>query len=426
MTVAGLNTRTVVEKYGSLTFVVYTENGADALSKERISLMGFDADINIMTLSERKSVINLSNIVSDIDCDNYVIFNSGAITNPDGQQSAEIVSKKFSVCQEGNCTNPVVSINRDGSDTDYNPRETITFFISTADDTKVYGFDFSAEDVLMYGFSGNVEILQGEGSTKRISISEIAAAPGALEDNMRICIESGVCFDEKGNESAAVCSEPFRISENVRFAYFLISPPSVNFVEDGGEVSFTAKPVSSEAFDYLPEPKVGTIGFNGDVTTTKNGNDYVINVCNVQNTHYTADKAISIAGSIGLQFTGNNYSPIFHMKEDNSPPILSISPPQPKEIKSGGTVQYKVIFADDDDFNVNLSNMLEQKITPVGFEADITVQKNNVNVIIVTFSDVRSTSESSVKRFILEEGAATDGSYNPTLGLSSPSFRIVY
>lgn len=131
--------------------------------------------------------------------------------------------------------------------------------------------------------------------------------------------------------------------------------------------------------------------------------------------------------------TNNNYSRgvqshFFYLYNDEndidmSAPAMTISTPTIVD----STVEYRI--AVNDNIGIRSFALTERDITTIGFSADIKIEYVSISsskdsVRIIRFTNIKSTSNSSEKYFIINSGVATDNFDNQTKAKISPSFSI--
>ena len=132
-------------------------------------------------------------------------------------------------------------------------------------------------------------------------------------------------------------------------------------------------------------------------------------------------KSMAVLALIAIVFTSFPVS-VFATEIDTSRPAMTISAANPSNIEEGGSVSYDVTVKDN--VGVTFFRLNSSNITPVGFSAKITVTETGDFSRRVTFSNIKKTSESNSKYFVVSEGAAKDAAGNMSLKKTSPAFSV--
>lgn len=176
---------------------------------------------------------------------------------------------------------------------------------------------------------------------------------------------------------------------------------------------------------------IHAVNFNYDkINITETDGKYSVTFVNVEGDN--GKHHIYISPGIAVD-TNNNYSrgvqsSFFYLYNDEndidmSAPAMTISAPTIVD----STVEYRI--AVNDNIGIHSFALTERDITTIGFSADIKIEyvstsSSKDSVRIIYFTNIKSTSNSSEKYFIINSGVATDNFDNQTKAKISPSFSI--
>jgi len=232
-----------------------------------------------------------------------------------------------------------------------------------------------------------------------------------------------------------------------------ISSPSTRTVEEGTSVTYTVKFSYADTVNDIRD-YINLNGFTANVNVSGSGDARTVTLSNVQGT--AGKKTISIDAGVASNDNGNSYetpdSTSFTLVEkvvnnntnndtnnnvnnntnnntnnnvvvnnaDKVRPSLSISSPSVKNVNVGGTVSYKVTFADNR--GVSAINLTNADITLNGFTATVNISGTG-NTRTITLSNVQGAA--GKKSIVIKSGVAIDAAGNASFESPvSESFTI--
>ncbi len=220
-----------------------------------------------------------------------------------------------------------------------------------------------------------------------------------------------------------------------------ISAPSSSAVKAGETVSYNVSVNDNVGVTFfrLNKNNITLNGFDATVTITETGDfSRKVTFSNIVSTSDSPNKYFTIAAEAAKDAAGNlsvkKTSPAFKIEAvvepepevpvkpaDTSRPAITISAAAPQTVVSGKTVTYTI--GANDNVGVKTFNIVSKDISPVGFTADIAITGTG-NSKTVVFSNVKSTTDSASKYFVLAEGVAIDEAGNKSAQKTSPAFKI--
>ena len=133
-------------------------------------------------------------------------------------------------------------------------------------------------------------------------------------------------------------------------------------------------------------------------------------------------KTLAMMALVAVVFT-NIPVYVFAAEADTSRPAMTISAASSSTVEEGGTVSYNVSV--NDNVGVTFFRVNKTNITMNGFTATVTVTETGDFSRRITFSNIKSTSDSASKYFTIAAEAAKDAAGNVSLRKNSPAFKIV-
>ena len=311
---------------------------------------------------------------------------------------------------------------------------TVSYNVSARDNVGVTFFRLNKNNITPVGFTATVTVTETGDFSRKVTFSNIVSTSN--DENKYFTISAEAVKDAAGNTSVKKTSPAFRINKKVVVTdtskpAITIGAANPSKVVEGGTVTYTIGAndnVGVKSFD-ITSTDVTPVGFSAVVSVSGSGNSKIITFTNVRSNSETSDKYFTLAAGVAKDAAGNTSvaktSPSFNVEEkvvaDTSRPAVSISASNPSKVVEGGTVTYTI--GANDNVGVKSFEIASTDITPVGFSATIAVSEQG-NVKVVTFTNIKSNSETADKYFTLAAGVAKDAAGNTSVKKTSPSFKI--
>ena len=416
-----------------------TAMGTVNMDSSYVKLNGFDANISVSGSGYTKEV-TLSNISGAADSDNYITLIAGAAQDAAGNKTKAVNSSKFTIEKKviKDTVIPTVVISK------ANPNivtegGTVDYTVEFDDETAMGTVNMDSSYVKLNGFDANISV-SGSGYTKEVTLSNIS---GAADSDNYITLIAGAAQDAAGNKTKAVNSSKFTIEKKVIkdtvIPTVVISKANPNIVTEGGTVDYTV--------EFDDETAMGTVnmdssyvklnGFDANISVSGSGYTKEVTLSNISGAA-DSDNYITLIAGAAQDAAGNKTKAVNSSKftikakevkpeppvdnKDKIPPVVSIDAANPKSIYAGGTITYNVTFTDN--IKVTDVNLIANKITPVGFTANISVSVDGLKSAVVTLKNVNGTVGTN-KYIKIASGVALDAEGNRSAQAISPKFSIV-
>jgi len=425
----------VIKSGETVTYTVIfsdeTAMGTANLNKDYVVPMGFDADITV-TGTGNTRVITLSNVVSDADSSNYIIIRAGAAVDAAGNKTLVAESSNFSVTlpEIKDTTAPSIVISKP-TPMVVEVGDKVEYTVIFSDETAMGKVNFNKDYVVPIGFNANI-IVTGEGSRKTVTLTNIQ---GGIDSDNRIAIRAGAAVDAVGNKTPVVESSNFTVKaaaiKDTTAPSIVISKPAPMTVEVGDTVKYIITFSDETAMGTVNFNKdyVVPIGFNANIIVTGEGNRKTVTLTNIQG-GIDSDNRIAIRAGAAVDAAGNKTPVVessnFTVKateiKDSIAPIVKVESVKPSKVYANGTVKYTVTFSDN--VAVTDVNLYANKITTVGFKADISVNVNGVKSAEIILKNIKGTIGNN-KYIKIASGVALDAEGNRSVEVTSMKFNII-
>lgn len=316
----------------------------------------------------------------------------------------------------------------------------LDFTLNITDDKGVGWHNITISDVIFDGFTCEVDELKNTNfnsyNLKLLNVQKTSDSPyiiikaGCVKDVNKNAIEETripVIFKSKeGDDTPPTINigRPYPAQNNklicsgsdITFDIYIADETQIK------DVYLTSKHIK----EYMH-----AVNFNYDkINISETDGKYSVTFVNVEGDngkHY-----IYISPGIAVD-TNNNYSRgvqshFFYLYNDEndidmSAPAMTISAPTIVD----SMVEYRITV--NDNIGIRSFALTERDITTIGFSADIKIEyastsSSKDSVRIICFTNIKSTSNSNEKYFIINSGVATDNFDNQTKAKISPSFSI--
>lgn len=302
--------------------------------------------------------------------------------------------------------------------------ESVQYYVSASDNVGVVSFNITSSDIVLHNFSANISISGSSLGMKTITLSNIRSTNS--DEKKYISIKPGTAKDLAGNSDSdtrysAVFSIESAAAKDTMKPTVAVSGPNLKNIVSGGTVTYKVTATDNVGVSkfYLNSSYIEMKGFTANISISGN----VVTFSNIRSNSTSSSKYIVIKAGIAVDAAGNKSEAVtsgaFTMSEakDTMEPTVQVGGPTPKVITAGGSVTYKITATD----NVKVDKLLinSDYIQMVGFTANMKVDGNTV-----TFSNVRSSNNSSEKYIIVKAGAAVDTAGNKSEAVTSGTFKI--
>ena len=311
--------------------------------------------------------------------------------------------------------------------------------LKISDNKQLDWYHISDNDIRLDGFEGYVHTQALNDGLYRLMISEIHNK----SDDAKIVISEGCAKDASGNKTGEitlpVSFTTMDKSDDFTPPAFIVGIPTSNLnsskqhlIPVGGDLLLVLSIADETELNKVnvTEQYIKAVDFQYDkfVSSCKN-NTYYITFTNVRGND--GEHHVYFAPGLAID-TNYNYNSgiesIFYLYSDEK--NIDIACPEIEIINSmisDTTLEYRLEIKDN--MSIRSFNLRKKDITMVGFSAEIEIKdvptSSNQHIVrIIRFTNVRSTSDSNDKYFIVNSGIAIDSFNNQTSAGISPSFTI--
>ena len=318
---------------------------------------------------------------------------------------------------------------------------TVSYDVSVKDNIGVTFFRLNSSNITMNGFTAKITVTETGDFSRKVTFSNIESTSSSSNKSFTISAEAAK--DAAGNVTTKKTSPAFKIVEPADTSRPAITISAANpaTVVSGKTVTYTIGAndnVGVTSFNITTND-ITPVGFTATISISDQGSVKVVTFTNVKETTSSENKYFTLASGVAKDAAGNTSvqktSPAFTIKEkvvtpvvpepevkDTIPPVVKISAANPKSIYSGGTVTYTVTFTDN--VKVTDVNLIADKITLVGFTANVSVKVDGVKSATITLKNVKGNA--GVNKYIkIAAGVALDEPGNRSAQAVSPKFSIV-
>ena len=279
----------------------------------------------------------------------------------------------------------------------------------------------SPGDILPFGFSGDIELTSHNDKEYTIIFSNISLHG----DEQYLIIKSGTAKGTDNRYATGFKTDTFSLNMSHHNVSLSIEEDFGDTVQEGDVISFSLNYEGNIKSISLEESDIQLNGFIGDIQIHETDtNIRTVTISDIKGRGNGRYISINEGTAIDTtdQYVNSAITKRFNIvsaeNDIGQNDLLTISPPQPKDIAEGETVSFVLSYSE----RVTEIALEEEHIILKGFTGETELTETGINEYTITISNIKKTSD--VSYIYIPKGSALSSEGNLINGAESDSFSI--